>query len=99
PTSYSPLSLHDALPIFLLAFSNAQRQYPVTATPDATARTYARNCVEYTASVGRCPMPASPSSTCSAWRFPVTMNNDPDAATMRRSEEHTSELQSPDHIV
>jgi hypothetical protein len=37
--------------------------------------------------VGRTPAASSPRSSCSAWRFPVTMNSDPNEATMKNQSE------------
>ncbi len=53
----------------------------------ATERTNPRKLVEYSSRVARCAPDASPSSTCSAWRFPATMNSDAAPATMRNQSE------------
>src|SRR5207244_9033062 len=87
PPDLHSLSLHDALPIY-----RRSGRGPVRAPPGAPA-----------APAGRCrpgstpPTPPRPSG--SEYRRgrtptpPVTRYHEP------RSEEHTSELQSPDHLV
>src|SRR3954471_6755387 len=78
-----------------LELSNAQRQSARIATDDDTARTYSRNEAEYCASALRCPAASLPSSICSAWRFPVTMNSEPAAATIRNHVEIGTSTAAP----
>ena len=77
------------------AFSNAHKQYAVIITPAETARTNPRYEVEYCPSVLRCPCDAEPSSTCSAWRFPVTMKSEPAPATIRNQSDSGTLVATP----
>src|SRR5207244_10970360 len=82
-TPTSPLSLHDALPIWKLC--EVPRTYsardplrePKTSSPG-------RNCVTFFPTASTCP------ATSTQFR---------PGDEVFRSEEHTSELQSPDHLV
>src|SRR5207244_4632166 len=81
PTSYLPLSLHDALPILRAnhvptSVANGIKELQIRALPSRHA------CVS-PASIARRPLVRCVASTCD----------------VTRSEEHTSELQSPDHLV
>ncbi len=51
--------------------------------------------MEYSPSVRRCSNESEPSSTCSAWRFPVTMNSEPAPATMRNQSERRTPVATP----
>src|SRR5207244_11957776 len=90
PTSISPLSLHDALPIFSMsAIAKFCFALPVEMT---AARTWIPS--------PRFPVAARPSSYLSpeSYGFGPGLST-PAKCSATRSEEHTSELQSPDHLV
>src|SRR5207244_13558118 len=96
PTRPSTLSLHDALPISATASSRSPCT-PSSAVPTAAGSPPTRSG-------------ATTAGRASAWwpqRFSKEVSDDRHeipaprtcAAHARRSEEHTSELQSPDHLV
>src|SRR5207244_9210412 len=94
PTDTSPLSLHDALPIF------PSGGKPTTTCKDAHSRlgrhtplSPRRSCASHLAARPlRASLPAKlRKQDPRRIRFP--------SMTLERSEEHTSELQSPDHLV
>src|SRR5207244_12380808 len=93
-TYFSPLSLHDALPIFFLSIAGCPR--PLWAISGAGILNDHARCdadlERYRAGrPARCRTPAAAGLRRAApARGPEV---DP------RSEEHTSELQSPDHLV
>src|SRR5207244_11788132 len=79
------LSLHDALPIFRQCTSSVMMKYPANpiSIPAAKRRSNARSS----------RMTGIPLTT----KIIATANGEEPNVT--RSEEHTSELQSPDHLV
>src|SRR5207244_11463737 len=85
PTAISTLSLHDALPI---CRSAPQRQ----PLPDPSRRTCSG---PWRVRAGEFGTPRSLLRADPSGRLPWLSGPDP----RKRSEEHTSELQSPDHIV
>src|SRR5207244_8981236 len=90
PTSTSTLSLHDALPICFPVRPNAKAPTPEPeqrsrAVPFQSSGSSRRNCKVPPKIAGK-TMSAGGSKSLSSGR-------------LWRSEEHTSELQSPDHLV
>src|SRR5207244_13623498 len=92
-TYTSPLSLHDALPISTSTLTHTQFNSPAisrsltrvpTAHWDTSQGILTRRCGLFTSTCLSC-------SPTVSW---LTCN-----ARAHRSEEHTSELQSPDHLV
>src|SRR5262249_62291244 len=93
PTPHiSPLSLHDALPIFallsLVLAVGCGGGPPSSSTPDAGPQRPAGVALCYTA------LADGDSSTLAFWSAFTA-----DDRASRRSEEHTSELQSLTHLV
>src|SRR5207244_12357955 len=92
-TTTSPLSLHDALPIY-------------RTHPGPTARPHSPRIVVNRSTRSRTDEFSTSSrlySDSQAWppsnvRF-ASLGGIPSSTSRRRSEEHTSELQSPDHLV
>src|SRR5258708_28765650 len=93
PPELYPLPLHDALPL------SARSATPSTPTPRPN-----------TPPTTACPASTAPSSprsfhprasalTAPASSTSATSRSSPTAKWTARSEEHTSELQSPDHLV
>src|SRR5207244_13640611 len=84
----SPLSLHDALPIFA---SRGRGSVVQSSSSTAVARKLA----------SRSPASAAARSTrsCAGSSSPARLATIAQPRQARRSEEHTSELQSPDHLV
>src|SRR5207244_12308357 len=92
----SPLSLHDALPISSWASARLfscshlrERPWP-TCSPCSAAAPRTR--------VSQ-PVPRRASSIASGGASPPALASPRRRRGTRRSEEHTSELQSPDHLV
>src|SRR5947208_216985 len=93
-TDIYTLSLHDALPIsYLLSTDVSAERNPVTWLPPSTvlmsfakARTFSVKPWLYCRATSTV-LPSISRSTCNGRRL------------THRSEEHTSELQSPDHLV
>src|SRR5207244_13317462 len=88
PTSVCTLSLHDALPIFPLDVA-AAFGVPVATFGDAMAPVVAEHTLLLMLAVYRRLLQLDQAVRSGAWR-----TDEPE-----RSEEHTSELQSPDHLV
>src|SRR5207244_11514074 len=98
PPPTLPLSLHDALPILPTRSSSAPASRPSRASSPISGR----------ASPSRDTSPppgerlsaylpsAATSSAASSTSFPIRSSS---PAAAHRSEEHTSELQSPAHLV
>src|SRR5205814_8325246 len=87
-TAATPLSLHDALPIYACAAST-RRMIPDSAVSSPTAETRTRRLPPATTVP---PRTRAPVSFEAAFDSPVIVDSS-------RSEEHTSELQSLRHLV
>src|SRR5438552_13220239 len=76
--------------------SQQNRNAPTTVGNDYAGRwAECHSCGPSTSAVKRTNLPAAP---CAHESFPASQISQPSRAGMR-SEEHTSELQSPDHLV
>src|SRR5207244_10678708 len=85
----SPLSLHDALPIFT---SNSSLLVPpMNGEPSGMVR--GKNMLKPPAVIPRSPLLSRTAAV------PLSAVIMPVICAVARSEEHTSELQSPDHLV
>src|SRR5690348_1980442 len=87
------LSLHDALPIWRLTSTSSynldnDKEYWELTAADGTKYIF-----------GRTTIPGQTGDTQSVWYVPVAGNDAGEPCHGARSEEHTSELQSPVHLV
>src|SRR5207244_12614473 len=93
PPSSSPLSLHDALPIYFRPARPWLSRPPTRFTAE----------LSYPDSWMRTGSPSSPVRQLSSrWSRATCHRSDgfcSERSVVPRSEEHTSELQSPDHLV
>src|SRR5207244_11876731 len=92
PASSSPLSLHDALPISLTKRVSVGGGMSMTRRSKPVGSCCCCPCCGLLGPGGCC---------CDGSRMPpsTVLNTAGAAALSARSEEHTSELQSPDHLV
>src|SRR5207244_13376609 len=88
PTDLYPLSLHDALPIF------ARRQHGLVTRAQARECGFSDDAVDWRMKNGL--WQAAQRGVVRLPGAPVTLHQ---KILAPRSEEHTSELQSPDHLV
>src|SRR5207244_10462668 len=99
PSATHTLSLHDALPIFQVKLTTT-----INATPDNYTVWLNLTIISGISFVDQPPVQMLPSPG-NATRNPrngtwyETRQSLTDAIYVYRSEEHTSELQSPDHLV
>src|SRR5207244_12297850 len=99
PTTTYPLSLHDALPIFVAIDNQPRRNAMPRAMMAELAALWDRlelagtcRCIVLTGAGER--------AFSSGADVSGDLSADPETARIvNRSEEHTSELQSPDHLV
>src|SRR5207248_10846284 len=91
PPDTSPLSLHDALPIFLPADLHPRPGDAIPRRPQARAGPHP--------AVARRPRARRPTRPASLLGAAARDDARPAAGRARRSEEHTSELQSPYDLV
>src|SRR5207244_8439503 len=91
-TSLPPLSLHDALPIFSATLNTLGTQ-SLTATDTATST------ITGSATVTVNPVAPTNLTATAVSSNQINLTWQDNSSNETRSEEHTSELQSPDHLV
>src|SRR5207244_11035044 len=93
PTPHTyPLSLHDALPIWLTTSSTISGE-PSSSTVPSSTPSISRTCPDCTLTADT----NTPSGLLA--RSAASFVTRAPSTRYVRSEEHTSELQSPDHLV